>query len=1234
MKKIITTILFTAITFCSKAQCPNGISLVRQGQVDSFQIYFPFCTDSLTNLWIGYQVDLNNNLIDPIYNLNSLGNIKTISGNLTVNSLVNNITGLHNLKSIGGYFHLESFTTNSLSALDSLKFIGGDFIFSNSHNSVTNFSGLNNLDSIGGNFLILNENGLINFNGMNKLRVINGNFQFGQDSSLVSFNGLNKLKKIGGNLEIGGYNKIVNLSGFDSLQYVGGYVDFFTNNNNQSIKEISGFNSLEIIDGTNPLTVGYNDSLKIISGFNKLKKVAYLKFYMNKSLQSINGFNSIKNLNGLDFSDNLNLTSIHGFDSLTKINGALSIGSTSSVFKCKLSSLLFLNSLKNITGGLLIQNEDSILSIQGLNNLDTISGNLILINNDSLKSLNGLDSLKFIGGYLDIEKHNSLNDISALHNLTSVNGSLYLEGNNTLSSLNGLENINPTLLTNVQIKNCPLLSFCSVPSICNYLSNGSNPYTISGNSTGCSSVSEIGQICNSSKITINTVIENNTEFKEPVELWKGSIINTPTELKICSDGSKATRIKYENFNGSIVTSNIRFKMQNDPSEANTDLYGYFTDYNIINDTVFVSYEHPTHLPETDGLFRTENIEVIDIGNTSSPIYTFQIQIYRAPILMVHGLWADYSSFSDAKKELVESNLYKYIQIRSANYQPTNYLAFQSNKYIVPTMINSLLGLLRNNKYSTSKVIIMGHSMGGLLSRIYLQSDAYTKKMDIQKLITINTPHSGSPYGNLLLNPNKQFSNDVRKIVEYIIDTTENNPNHYLYYWGGSVKDLSIGSFALNELNQPPQLNKNSVPTHAIVTTCSTPEIPAVLLKIPIKNKWLRFIQTLAKLYNGFAKFNNDLFNNEPNDLVVSESSQSGGVTTFNKFSPQIHIGSPNNDDVLADIKKAIDTKPSDNTYFTLNGFHPPVLTSNYKTEEFEGYKTRNIEDAIDILTPTSNEIFNSGSHVSLSLKISNDVKEIVLISIYSEDSTTYLDTIMSSGTIDIYLPEYAMNKAKFVVFGFDNMGLVGYDSVSIDINNFATLDSITSESESIPLSVNNYNSASVVAHYNNGYSEQISTAKEILYQISDTSLASVFHRYLLWGKNTGTTNLQISYKGKNLTMPIFIFPQDTTIHIDTTTLFDSDSLQISTSNPQNSEDLLIIPNPNTGQFIISFSTTKNAPIQIEIFNLLGDQIYLQQDVALDENYKKDINIKDQPKGNYLIKVITPSKTYVGKCSKL
>jgi pimeloyl-ACP methyl ester carboxylesterase len=65
------------------------------------------------------------------------------------------------------------------------------------------------------------------------------------------------------------------------------------------------------------------------------------------------------------------------------------------------------------------------------------------------------------------------------------------------------------------------------------------------------------------------------------------------------------------------------------------------------------------------------------------------------------------------------------------------------KSVVDSATNYLMPWIdRARKQSGSdKVILVGHSMGGLVARSYIQSDAY--RGDVERLITLGTPHRGS-----------------------------------------------------------------------------------------------------------------------------------------------------------------------------------------------------------------------------------------------------------------------------------------------------------------------------------------------------------------------------------------------------------------------------------------------------------------------------------------------------------
>ncbi|MDQ4077773.1 MAG: alpha/beta fold hydrolase, partial [Chloroflexota bacterium] len=60
----------------------------------------------------------------------------------------------------------------------------------------------------------------------------------------------------------------------------------------------------------------------------------------------------------------------------------------------------------------------------------------------------------------------------------------------------------------------------------------------------------------------------------------------------------------------------------------------------------------------------------------------------------------------------------------------------ARRYLMPWIERALRGS------GSDKVILVGHSMGGLVARAYVQSSQY--RGDVERLITLGTPHRGTP----------------------------------------------------------------------------------------------------------------------------------------------------------------------------------------------------------------------------------------------------------------------------------------------------------------------------------------------------------------------------------------------------------------------------------------------------------------------------------------------------------
>lgn len=235
-------------------------------------------------------------------------------------------------------------------------------------------------------------------------------------------------------------------------------------------------------------------------------------------ITNLSSLSSLTTVTGnLMISGTPNLTNLNGLQNLTSINGALVI------INSGITNLNGISNLSTVTG-ISINQSNALTSISGLSNVSgSLSGDVIIYQNNNLTNLDGLQNITQARS-LNISENANLQSITSLSGLTTlthnISNTLQLIQNNNLTSLNGLQNLttftnncgirlnNNLNLTNIEalanINNLayleilvnPNLSHCAIESVCSLLNSNFNNAFISGNSTSCSSKSEVQNICN------------------------------------------------------------------------------------------------------------------------------------------------------------------------------------------------------------------------------------------------------------------------------------------------------------------------------------------------------------------------------------------------------------------------------------------------------------------------------------------------------------------------------------------------------------------------------------------------------------------------------------------------------------------------------------------------------------------------------------------------------------------
>ncbi|MBL8227367.1 MAG: alpha/beta fold hydrolase [Bryobacterales bacterium] len=256
----------------------------------------------------------------------------------------------------------------------------------------------------------------------------------------------------------------------------------------------------------------------------------------------------------------------------------------------------------------------------------------------------------------------------------------------------------------------------------------------------------------------------------------------------------------------------------------------------------------------------------------------EVKITRPPVVLLHGIWSNSETWAffaplvRSFRPLVGDERWN---ILLANYQGTAAASVLNNSVVVRQQILEFLASVRRStSVAVSQVDIVAHSMGGLIVRAMASKDIYRSRDTfregfVHKLITIDTPHSGSAFAARLLGT----SVDCRSAFTYVGQKRV----------GDAVRDLAPNSDLLQ------RLRTSTVPlrTHTAVGIASfNQEVSASLDFNRANGGWLATVcSTLLPTGSFRAVFQED------SDLIVSASSQRGTGLTPNPSSSFVR-GSP------------------------------------------------------------------------------------------------------------------------------------------------------------------------------------------------------------------------------------------------------------------------------------------------------------------------------------------------------
>lgn len=284
---------------------------------------------------------------------------------------------------------------------------------------------------------------------------------------------------------------------------------------------------------------------------------------------------------------------------------------------------------------------------------------------------------------------------------------------------------------------------------------------------------------------------------------------------------------------------------------------------------FAVYVPPNDLPGA-AITRTVTISARETARSSS----VPLQVTAPPVLLVHGVWSSSATWNGLR-DFLAARGFRFCDSADCvvNYGATQpapsfdpRASDPEDQFAVDQLIlatTSTLNAFREDGIAAAQVDVVAHSLGGLLARsrvvqsgaerAYRRRDNFGRG-DYHKLITIGTPHRGTPVANFLIANRAVTSSffDGATLEEYLAGT-----GHPI---GPAIEQMQTNSVALEHLGATPD-----VASHAIIGIA------------PSQSHTEDLLNMLPAALGYFISFDSLLGGNGAHDVLVPRSSQAGGL---------------------------------------------------------------------------------------------------------------------------------------------------------------------------------------------------------------------------------------------------------------------------------------------------------------------------------------------------------------------
>jgi pimeloyl-ACP methyl ester carboxylesterase len=536
-----------------------------------------------------------------------------------------------------------------------------------------------------------------------------------------------------------------------------------------------------------------------------------------------------------------------------------------------------------------------------------------------------------------------------------------------------------------------------------------------------------------------------------------------------------------------------------------------------------------------------------------------IRIVRPPVVLIHGLWSNQRTWDDfppfgTPTWSADPRFHTYrIDYSALNNRSVNTIVGKggggpAGEGAFEDMVGAIEDYEKLENIVAVRADVITHSMGGLVARamsdnarpFYFQRSTFGRGR-IHKLITIDTPHDGSEYADLLARAYNSASGTRRDVIEHIVNwqvAPESSPNPIS---SGAIADLRTTSPRIASLNDQKNIDMQP-PIHTFVGRASIEQEAANNIDVGVLTRWI--------LDEGALTFG-QVFIDKEHDLVVPEPSQQGRfdnkptrittgdglthaggfqqarpvISTMSGFGPRVArlLNSPRDTNLFSTNGRQLSTmRDDDKANDNIASYHEEDRPMEH------GAMPVTARQGIRIIRPSPGSPVNAGEGFDIEVEAdSGFVMQRVFLSglgVLDEDSIPpFLFRI--TPTVSTSLGAW-----KIAVIGVDSSGNFGVDTdtnnlsatIEVDVTTPARLDSIYARHESAfriwpgksrPLYISGF--------YADGSVRDITRASGTTYVSSDSTVATVDHGRVI-SHSPGSATITVSNSGKSATVVVTV----------------------------------------------------------------------------------------------------------------